>query len=121
MKKFGVIILLTASLNTFAGDIVCANKEARDYGAKILNAQLLQHGYEAVHGDEFLAQKVIVAEEIMKVQPLLTTVGDLQAVISNTKESKKLEDLGWAVLWTFYKNLPKQATAETLLTDIFCQ
>lgn len=121
MRNLSLIVLLLGSFNSFADDIICANKAARQYGARVLNAQLLQHKQTAVNGDEVFAQKVIVADEVMIIQPMLNTVGDLQAAIFATKEFKKMNDVGGAIVWTLYRNLPKTVQAETLLTEVFCK
>lgn len=121
MKNLILAILISSSFHSFAGDIICANKEAREYGAKVLSAQLLQHQQAAVDGTELFAEKVIISDEVVKIQPFLNTVSDLEEAIFKTKEFKRLKDLGWAVSWTLYANLPKQVKPETLLTEVFCK
>lgn len=123
MKTLFGILLFTALATTpaLACDLVTANKEARAFAALVLNAQLVQHDHAKVTPNEIFAMEVIIDDQVVKVQPVLHTVGALKAALFSSEAFTKLDELTWAVQWTFERNLPSGTKNSDSLSKAFCR
>ena len=129
MKQVLLIGLFVALTQTANADEICANAEAREFAAKVLNAQAAQlERVPQTSANEVFARKYIVDDRFHVIQPYLVTIKDLRAEMTNSETMKRVVGRvpAWTVWWTFKTDLlrkvssPRKISDDDKLTEFFC-
>ncbi len=129
MRNLLIGLLALSSLSVFAGDLKCANEDARETMTKVLNYHRSNAGLKAVSAKEVFGKEVFLDGEIREVYPVIKTVGELNDLILSSSAAKEVgEGIGFAIGYTLVINNktgngkkvnPKSELAKSI-TEKFC-
>lgn len=129
MIKLLIGLFALSSLTAFAGDLKCANEDARETMTKVLNYHRSNAGLKAVSAKEVFGIEVFLDGEIREVYPVIKTVGELSDFILLSNAAKEVgEGFGFSIGYTLVMNNktvdgkkvnPKNELAKPI-TEKFC-